>query len=47
LDVQGVRPLSVLNVAYVENTTWNGRFGGGGVNVTTSHRSKYRRSTCA
>lgn len=38
LDVQGVRPLSVLNVAYVENTTWNGRFGGGGVNVTTSHR---------
>jgi len=38
LDVQGVRPLSVLNVAYVENTTWNGRFGGGGVNSNTSHR---------
>lgn len=38
LDVQGVRPLSVLNVAYVENTTWNGRFGGNGVNINTSHR---------
>lgn len=38
LDVQGVRPLSVLNVAYVENTTWNGRFGGTGVNINTSHR---------
>jgi cytochrome c peroxidase len=26
-DVQGLRPLSVLNVAFVKNTTWNGRFG--------------------
>jgi cytochrome c peroxidase len=34
-DVQGVRPLSVLNVAFVTNTTWNGRFGGGGSNVGT------------
>ena len=38
LDVQGVRPLSVLNVAYVENTTWNGRFGAEGVNVGTEER---------
>ena len=38
LDVQSVRPLSVLNVAFVENTTWNGRFGSGGVNIGTEHR---------
>jgi len=38
LDVQGVRPLSVLNVAFVENTTWNGRFGSQGVNVGTEDR---------
>ncbi len=38
LDVQGVRPLSVLNVAYVENTTWNGRFGSTGVNTGTEER---------
>lgn len=38
LDVQGLRPLSVLNVAYVENTTWNGRFGSKGVNYGTEER---------
>ncbi|MEM6316241.1 MAG: cytochrome c peroxidase [Bacteroidota bacterium] len=38
LDVQSVRPLSVLNVAFVENTTWNGRFGATGVNVGTEDR---------
>ena len=38
MDVQSVRPLSVLNVAYVENTTWNGRFGSTGVNVGTEDR---------
>lgn len=38
LDVQSVRPLSVLNVAFVENTTWNGRFGSKGVNIGTEHR---------
>jgi cytochrome c peroxidase len=38
LDAQGVRPLSVLNVAFVENTTWNGRFGSKGVNVGTEDR---------
>lgn len=35
LDVQGIRPLSVLNVAFVTNTLWNGQFGGDGVNVGT------------
>jgi cytochrome c peroxidase len=35
LDAQGARPLSVLNVAFVENTAWNGQFGSGGVNVGT------------
>ena len=34
-DVQGVRPLSMLNVAFVTNPTWNGRFGSGGMNVGT------------
>lgn len=38
MDVQGVRALSVLNVAFVENTTWNGRFGSTGVNVGTEDR---------
>lgn len=38
LDVQSVRPLSILNVAFVENTTWNGRFGSTGVNVGTEDR---------
>lgn len=35
VDVQGNRPLSVLNVAYVSNTSWNGQFGGNNVNVGT------------
>ncbi len=35
LDVQSARPLSMVNVAYVSNTFWNGQFGGGGVNVGT------------
>lgn len=34
MDVQGIRPLSVLNVAYsAENTLWNGSFGSTGANV--------------
>ncbi len=37
LDAQGLRPLSVLNVAYVTNSTWNGRFGAGGVNTGTEY----------
>ena len=38
MDVQGLRPLSVLNVAFVENSTWNGRFGSSGVNIGTENR---------
>jgi len=35
LDVQSARPISLINVAYVTNTFWNGQFGSGGVNVGT------------
>lgn len=35
LDVQSARPLSLVNVAYVENTFWNGQFGSTGVNEGT------------
>lgn len=35
LDVQSARPLSLINVAHVTNTFWNGQFGGEGVNVGT------------
>jgi len=35
MDVQGARPLSLLNVAYVSNTSWTGKFGAYGVNEGT------------
>jgi len=35
IDAQGARPLTVLNVAYVTNTFWNGQFGSGNVNEGT------------
>lgn len=35
MDVQGARPLSMVNVGFVENTMWNGSFGSTGVNVGT------------
>lgn len=35
VDAQGARPLSVLNVAFVENTMWNGSFGHTGPNAST------------
>ena len=35
LDVQSARPLSLINVAHVTNTFWNGQFGGDGANVGT------------
>lgn len=35
LDVQGARPLSLLNVGFVTNTSWSGQFGGGNVNQGT------------
>lgn len=37
LDVQGARPLSLLNVAFVTNTTWSGKFGAGHANEGTEH----------
>ncbi len=33
MDVQGARALSLLNVAFVENTTWSGKFGSRGNNA--------------
>ncbi len=39
LDVQGIRPLTVLNVAYsAKNTQWNGSFGSGHANKGFEHR---------
>lgn len=39
LDVQGIRPLTVLNVAYsAKNTQWNGSFGSGHANAGFEHR---------
>jgi cytochrome c peroxidase len=35
LDIQAIRPLSLLNVAFVENTFWNGQFGASGANIGT------------
>ncbi|MFT4665834.1 MAG: cytochrome c peroxidase [Polaribacter sp.] len=35
LDAQGARPLSMCNVAFSTNTSWNGQFGAGGVNIGT------------
>lgn len=35
IDAQGARPLVTLNVAYVENTMWNGSFGSDGPNQGT------------
>lgn len=37
LDVQSARPLTMVNVAYVTNTFWNGQFGATGINVGTEH----------
>ncbi len=37
IDAQGARPLSMLNVAFVSNTMWNGSFGDAGVNTGTEN----------
>lgn len=37
IDAQGARPLTVLNVAFVTNTFWNGQFGAKHANVGTEH----------
>lgn len=38
MDVQGARPLSLISVAFVENTMWNGSFGSTNVNVGTEDK---------
>jgi cytochrome c peroxidase len=35
IDAQGLRPLTILNVGYMENTLWSGIFGADGVNEGT------------
>ena len=35
MDVQSARPLSLINVAFVTNTSWNGQFGSDGANAGT------------
>ena len=37
LDVQGARPLFTINLQYVTNTSWAGKFGAGFNNVGTEH----------
>ncbi|MEO1518596.1 MAG: cytochrome c peroxidase [Bacteroidota bacterium] len=37
LDAQGARPLSLINVAMVTNTGWNGQFGGNDANQGTEN----------
>ena len=45
IDAQGARPLSVLNVAYVTNTFWNGQFGAGHINEGTESRWNHEDAT--
>jgi len=45
LDVQSARPLSLVNVAYVTNTFWNGQFGATEVNKETEHLWDLREDT--
>ena len=35
IDAQGIRPLTVMNVAYMSNTLWSGALGANGVNEGT------------
>jgi len=35
IDVQEARPINLINVAYVTNTSWNGSFGAKGANIGT------------
>jgi cytochrome c peroxidase len=45
IDSQGARPLSLVNVAFVTNTFWNGQFGSGNVNVGTEDVWDLREET--
>jgi len=38
MDVQGARPLSLLNVGFMHNTSWSGQFGSGGINEGTEDK---------
>ena len=44
-DIQGIRPLTVLNVAYVTNTFWSGQFGAGNLNEGTEDVWKEENKT--
>lgn len=45
LDVQSARPLTLVNVAFVKNTFWNGQFGSQGVNIGTEDVWDLREDT--
>jgi len=45
LDVQSARPLSLVNVAFVTNTFWNGQFGSTGANEDTEEVWDLREDT--
>lgn len=45
LDIQAARPLSLINVAFVKNTFWNGQFGSGASNIGTEHLWSRREDT--
>ncbi|NNE26744.1 MAG: hypothetical protein HKN09_07865 [Saprospiraceae bacterium] len=45
LDIQSIRPLSVINVAYVNNTFWNGQFGATHANEGTESVWDFRDDT--
>ena len=45
IDVQSARPISLINVAYVTNTFWNGQFGRYGANEDTEDVWSLREDT--
>lgn len=45
IDVQSARPLSLVNVAFVSNTMWNGQFGSTEVNIGTEDVWDMREDT--
>ena len=45
LDVQGARPLSVLNTAFVTNSTWSGKFGANHANLGTESSWEQEEAT--
>jgi cytochrome c peroxidase len=45
IDVQSARPMSLVNVAFVTNTFWNGQFGAENVNIGTEDVWELREDT--